>query len=117
MKDPCDDSVVLRVIALFRADPAFAYKGPEAVASAVKDPDGQWRIALAFTRNGKRYFYALPVEPGAGPKQLSPNQISWGFVRIGATVWEVMPSVHVPTQLHAHVTVINVPVPAPWEGA
>lgn len=116
-KDPCNDTVIVRAIALFQDDSAFTYKGPHAVASAIKDGNGRWRLLLAIQRDDKQFYYTICVarsgQNADGPQP--DSSYVWALVQLGETVWEVMPSVHLPGQLHAYVTLVRVPSPAPWE--
>lgn len=66
----------------------------------------------------RKHFFSVNLNGGPDPimtaEGLPENgEISWGLVQIGATVWKVRPSV-VCSDLHAYLTVMNVPYPAPW---
>jgi hypothetical protein len=114
-KDPCDDTVMLRLITVLREESALSYKGPQAIASVVKDTTW-WRVLLAVPRDDKQFYYVIPVDPSL--KEMGPKpdgSFVWGLIQLGSTVWEVHPSVHLPGQLHAYVTLIGVPSPAPWD--
>jgi hypothetical protein len=114
VKDPCDDTVISRIIAPLIVTSAFAHKGPAAVASFVDDGESL-RVLLAVQREDKQFYYAIPV--GLHPATIGPQpdgSYVWALVQLGATVWEVMPSVHIPGQLHAYVTLVNVPWDQQW---
>ena len=38
----------------------------------------------------------------------------WVLLKLGPTVWKLAPSI-LTEKLHAYITIINVPDPAPWE--
>lgn len=116
MKDPCDDNVILRVIARLSDKSAFEHKGKDAVASVVKDDaDWAWRILLATERDEKQFYYVIPISSAGWAGKRPDGSFCWAIVQLGPTVWEVLPSVHIPGQLHAYVTIIGVPSPAPWQ--
>lgn len=114
--DTGDDTVVLRVVAAWceSAEAALASpRGPHA-AHVGRQPDGAWLLALAVQRHDeaqRRQRHFVDVAVGG---VLRADR--WSLVKLGPGVWDVSPSVVVPGQIHAFVTLVGVPEPAPWEG-
>ena len=118
--DPGDDEVVWRVRA--RWVPSF---GEVVVSTGADrcfvnpiDGSGLWECAFSAQREDderRRQLFAIPVSPDGTSGPLPGGRYCWGLIRLGSGVWDIDPSVHVPTQIHAHVTLYGVPDPAPWE--
>lgn len=53
--------------------------------------------------------FHLGGEPEDGPP---PRFVLW---KLGPTVWKLSPSITAPGMLHAYLTIVKVPDPAPWE--
>lgn len=91
---------------------AATYVGPLLVASYAKPDSLVLRIgpmlATACCRVGRPEMRP-PLVAGQPPK------LVWGLERIDEHTWDVAPSLHQPTLFHAHIVLVNVPVPAPWD--
>ena len=66
----------------------------------------------------RKHFFSVDLNGGPNPVMSSDGkpvdgEISWGLVQLGHTVWKIRPSVDTP-ELHAYVTIIDVPFPPPW---
>ena len=115
--DPGDDTVVLRVIAWWHESTTAVLSsssGPDA-AHVTRQDDGGWELVLAVQRSDdaqrrQRHFVEVVTDGVVRPDR-------WQLVKLGPGVWDVLPSIHVPGQMHAFVTIVEVPDPAPWEGS
>ncbi len=76
---------------------------------------GQLAI-LAVNHHGQRVQTWLDnVHADGAPADGPPPRFV--LQRLGPTVWTLAPSLVVPGALHAYVTLVDVPDPAPWEDA
>lgn len=116
--DPGDDSVVLhlRIRLLPRHESAFGYEGAGDVAQLVRDRDGAWHLLLSLDRAGARRRYALQVRPDGSARRLDNGKFAWAISRGDAATLKVEPSVSIPGDLHAIVTVTDAAQALPWEG-
>jgi len=76
--------------------------------------DGSSYVLLIFARNHQDAFVSLytPIHFDGEPSEEEPPR--WVLRRLGPGVWKLAPSIFA-DQLHAYITVIDVPEPAPWE--
>lgn len=115
MRESGGDSVVLHFSPKFIDGFAFAYRGREAVASYMVDEDGTKNVFVRLPRGGDRFeCYTIRVNPG-GPPRFGPGFSVWSLLKIEPSTWQIVPSVHFRGYLHAFVTLVEVPDPAPWE--
>jgi len=96
-----------------------------AAAKIVEDltaPAGkkEWTMVLGLVDgDGKQHLFSFPCRSGdPEPFGWKPGMTlsRWGLRRLGPGVWTLSPSVHVHGDLHAYVTVVGVPEPAPFVG-
>ena len=104
LTDPGDDSAILRIIAAWGPDIAavMAVRTGHSVAQATPDR----RIALNIARGEKRQHHFITI-----------SKDDWQLMKLGSSVWEITPSLNISGQIHAFVTLVGVPDPAPWERA
>ena len=100
--DPLDDSAILRVIAVWAPSVEAAMSARAGHNLCQLTPDA--KIALNVGRGEKRQHHVIDVGSGAG----------WGLIQLGPSVWEITPPVWIKGQIHAFVTLVAVPEPAPW---
>jgi len=78
---------------------------------------GGLELLLVFTSDQNRRipfgFSIVDGEPVYVGDPKDGKMVSWGMRRLGPTVWMVSPSIIIPG-LHAFVTIVEVPEPAPW---
>ncbi len=67
----------------------------------------------AKNHRGEFVMMSSPIHFDGEPQDGPPPRFV--LVRLGATVWTLVPSV-LAQNLHAYITVIDVPDPPPWEG-
>ncbi len=109
IRDECDDdSDVARVIAPWKDVVQDITSGTGTEACIELQADGGWLLVLAVRRKAKRQVFFIDVVPGTRVDN------RWSLVQLSPGVWEVTPSVHVPGQIHAFITLVNVPQPPPW---
>lgn len=109
--DPGDDSGILHGIMRWRERPMEEQGLAEPHLGFVqRADDGSWVLLVNLNRVKKRQHHFFQVDP----RPLSRPRDRWQLLRLGPGVWTVLPSVHVPGQLHAFLTIINVPEPPPW---
>lgn len=110
-EDPGDASAVLRVYARWAKsvpEVAGSPTGP-ALCHVWRDEEGKWQLALSVQRGKRRQRHFLDVDPDNTRKD------RWGLMKLAPGVWDLPQSVLVPDQIHAFVTLVEVPDPAPWE--
>ena len=112
-KDPGDDSIIMRAIVHWVDSNISATTSPEGsrpCGHIARADGGAWRLALAIQRGPKkRQRHWIDVDPmGTRPDR-------WPLCHLGPGVWDVSKSVHVEGQMHAFLTIVGVPEPAPWE--
>lgn len=109
--DPGDSSVVLRVHLRW-------LDSVKAVTTSVAGPpvghirrseEGVWQLAFAVQRGRARQRHFVTVDPDG------VREDRWGLMKLGPGVWDIPESVFVEGQIHAFVTLLGVPDPAPWE--
>ena len=112
--DPGDDSCVLRFYAAWVPSMEIAIGGSFADAPTVharRDANGTWELGMSVPRgDGRRQRHFIAFSPDAVKR---PNR--WNLVKLAPRVWDMPASVHVPGQMHAFITLLGVPDPAPWE--
>lgn len=90
------------------------------VCKVVQDAPGKWTMLLKIRgqdQDGKVLLlpFNVPVNPfSAAYSGPHDKPEAWGLEQLGPGVWSVEPSVIIPGLLHAFVTMVNVPEPAPW---
>lgn len=108
--DPGDDSVILRAYLHWHESPMSLTVGG-GWGRVVRNTD-EWILLANVPRDRRRQHHFIPVDVGA-----EIHKSHWQLVRLGPGVWDISPSVHVPGQLHAFLTLVDVPEPAPWSSA
>jgi hypothetical protein len=107
-QDPGDDTVVLRVYLTWCDTAKEALESP--LRGCVHRLDnGAWQLAFSVPRVKRLQRHFVEVTPDG------VRADRWPMARLAPGVWDLPISVHVPGQLHAYVTLIGVPDPAPWE--
>ena len=110
--DPGDDSVILRVhlrwvdtVPLVMTPPS----GPP-VGTVWRRADGIWELVFSISRGPRniRQRHFVAIDP------MGTRRDCWQMIRLGPGVWDLDPSLHVPTQIHAFLVLIGAPEPAPW---
>ena len=109
--DPGDASVVIRVHARWAKSVPEVLGSPTgpALCHVWRDEEGKWQLAFSVQRDKLRQRHFMDVDPDG----LRENR--WALLKLAPGVWDVLPSIVVPDQIHAFVTLVNVPDPAPWE--
>lgn len=114
--DPGDDSVVLHlsVRLLPAGESALAHEGPGHACQFVQDPDGAWNLLLSLERPGGHRHYAWLVRPDCSPGRRSDGRLVWSVARSSGGTVRLTPSLYVPGDLHAVVTVTDAAKAPPW---
>ena len=111
-EDPGDDSVVLRAYLHWASD-AMARSTGAGWGCIGHPEDDVWLLLVNLPRGPaarpRRQHHFIPVDVGA-----ELDKSHWQLVRLGPGVWDISPSVVVQGQLHAFLTLVDVPEPAPW---
>lgn len=109
--DPGDDSVVLRVhLHWLHSVPEVMTSAGPPVGHVGRDQDGAWQLVFAVQRlptRRQRHFVSVD------PDRVRPNR--WWMLKLGPGVWDIPQSIFFEGQIHAFVTLVGVPDPAPWE--
>jgi hypothetical protein len=74
-------------------------------------------VLVIETDDNRRPILGFPIGEGPAVYDGLPEKgkmVRWGLRKLGPTVWMVQPSIVVPGALHAFVTIVEVPEPAPW---
>jgi hypothetical protein len=110
-EDPGDASIVLRLYLLWSGSVEEVMRGEGTNRAHVRRrSDGLWELAFAVQRGPlRRQRHFVGVDPD------NARRDRWPFVKLAPGVWDVPTSIFVEGQLHAFVTIIGAPVPAPWE--
>jgi hypothetical protein len=70
----------------------------------------EWQLVFAVDRGkDRRQRHFVSVDPDAVQSD------RWHLVKLGPTAWDIPQSIFVAGQIHAFVTIVDVPSPAPWE--
>jgi hypothetical protein len=77
-------------------------------------PDGGLELLMRFP-SGEHWTAVSALLREGEPEGEGESIRFWGLQQVGATVWIVVPSLHVEGQIHAFVVLANVPDPAPWK--
>jgi hypothetical protein len=95
---------------------------PLPMGRIVRQPNGALELLLVVPDGRKRHLIVVPLSGDEnatgmdGEGKAVPGQVmSWGIIRLGPGVWKPVPSIH-HAVIHAYLTVIDVPEPAPWLG-
>ncbi len=103
-EDPGDDSVVLRIYLQWVDSPGKAMSAKDGPSvGCIVDGGDSARLCMNLDRGNKRQHHF--VDLGAA---------GWDIVQCGPHVWDIPQSISAPGQLHAFVSIIGVPDPAPW---
>lgn len=110
--DPGNDSVIFRIYL------KWVPKIEEAIGPTIKDARGcvhrprgeSWQLVCTIPRGTRQQVHFIDVNVDG-----ICRADRWDLVKLAPTVWDIPMSVHVPGQLHAYITLLNVPDPAPWE--
>jgi hypothetical protein len=118
-EDPGDDSVVVRATLKWQDEPATRNRTYAGAASGNGQP---WEtldasVIVSLYRLGAFRVYFLPIAMDGKPGTREDGRFAWALTRLDTHTWDVTPSVHFPSQLHGHLTLIDVPDPAPWASA
>lgn len=112
-EDPGDDSVLFRIHLHWRGSTPEVLSSPdntEAVGHIWRDKEGAWQLAFAVQRgNGRRQRHFVTIDPDG------IRNDRWALQKLGPGVWDIGQSIFFAGQIHAFVTLIGVPDPAPWE--
>lgn len=104
--DPCDDSVLLRLHAMWASSMeavTLSKSGPTLGHVQRSALDGSMQLVLAVQRGSRRQVHFIRLGEGG-----------WQFVKLGPHTYDVLPSIHIPGELHAFVTLICVPEVPAW---
>lgn len=72
-------------------------------------------IVLATNNVREAYGLTVPLSRDGPPSDGQDGvPVRFCLYRLGPTVWKLAPSIRVP-RLHAYVTVVGCPDPAPWD--
>ncbi len=69
-------------------------------------------MALAVNHKGEKVQVMLELHADGAPEDWPVRFLVY---KLAPTVWKVAPSLTVPGMLHAYLTLVGVPSPAPWE--
>jgi hypothetical protein len=115
-RDPGDASVVLRVLLQWVDTPeevTRAAQNEPPLGHVQKEAEGSLLLLWSVPRgNGKRqrfFTHVDQIESG-----VARREDRWPLMRLGPGVWDVSTSIFVEGQVHAFVTLVNVPEPPPW---
>lgn len=118
VEDPGDDTGILRCYLWWREIGEVTRsvlkpsESPEKDFGAVRRlTSGEWELVAAVQRGPtRRQIHFVAVSTDA-----IERRDRWRLVKLAPGVWDVPVSVHVPGQMHAFMTLLEVPEPAPWE--
>ena len=110
-EDPGDHTVVGRLIPRWVGsvkEVLSAHRGPS-LCTVWRAANGTWEVVVSVDRRlgqRQRHFIAVDIDGMRSDR--------WHLIQLGPGVWEVSPSLLVPGQIHAFVTLVGVPEPPPW---
>lgn len=108
--DPGDDSGIFHAILSWEKDAMEQRSLAVGHLGFVKRADdGAWMLFVNVNRTKKRQYHFFQIDPTGSRADC------WKLLRLGSGAWTVLPSVHVPGQMHAFLTLTNVPEPPPWK--
>ncbi len=109
--DPGDASVVIRTY----------LQWVDSTEAVTQSRTGEGKAHVAHQADGLQLCFAVQ----RGPKKRQVHFVnvstdllqldSWGLIKLGPGIWDVAQSIYVEGQIHAFITILHVPDPAPWE--
>jgi hypothetical protein len=112
-QDPGDDTVILRTLVHWVDSNIAATTSPSMsrpCGHIARDAKGVWRLAMAVQRGPtKRQRHFIDVDP------MGTREDRWPLHKLSPGVWDISKSVYIEGQMHAFITVVGIPDPAPWE--
>lgn len=110
--DPCDDTAILRIYLHWAESPQAVLTAPHgtpALGHIHRRDTGEWELVFSIDRGimrRQRHFITICAD--------RPRPDRWWIGRLAPGIWDAPRSIHVPGQIHAFVTLVNAPEPAPW---
>jgi hypothetical protein len=115
-EDRGDDKVILRTYLAYEPDIRKVFGAPIGIAGIAclkRVEDGSFDLTFSLDRgpadNKKRQRHVVKVDP------FGRHANMWPIVKLAPNVWDLPMSILIEGQLHAFVTIVNAPNPAPWE--